>query len=91
MNRQFARGAGIGYSATTASAAHDIFELSVVPETNIQNVRMVSMSWRCWRERSERSVIIREPDDSFGDRGLVRFSVPAVGGCWPASGLNGRA
>jgi hypothetical protein len=52
---------------TTASAAPISSNLSVVPETSIQNVRMVcDESGRCWRERSERRVIIREPHDSYG-------------------------
>ena len=52
--------------ATAASAA----PLSVVPvaqDSNIQNVRMVcNENGRCWRERSERRVIIGEPRDAYG-------------------------
>jgi hypothetical protein len=52
--------------ATAASAA----PLSIGPiasDGNIQNVRMVcNEDGRCWRERGERSVIIREPRDSYG-------------------------
>ena len=60
---------------------------------NIQNVRMVcNENGRCWRERGERRVIIRERD-SYGyapreryierrgydeDRGGVRFRAPGV-------------
>src|ERR1700716_467457 len=42
-------------------------DVSVVPASNVQNVRMVcNENGRCWRERSERRVIIREPGDSYG-------------------------
>ena len=60
----------VGASAflvTAASAAPLSAEISVVPESNIQNVRMVcDEAGRCWRERDERRVIIREPSDSYG-------------------------
>ena len=60
----------VGASAlimTAASAAPLSADLSVVPESNIQNVRMVcNENGRCWRERGERRVIIREPGDSYG-------------------------
>src|ERR1700726_4794107 len=50
-----------------ASAAPLSASVSVVPESNIQNVRMVcNENGRCWRERDERRVIIREPGDSYG-------------------------
>jgi hypothetical protein len=52
--------------ATAASAA----PLSIGPvasDSNVQTVRMVcNESGRCWRERDERRVIIREPRDSYG-------------------------
>jgi len=52
--------------ATAASAA----PLSIGPvasDSNIQNVRMVcNEDGRCWRERGERRVIIRESRDSYG-------------------------
>jgi hypothetical protein len=52
---------------TAASAAPLSADLSVAPESNIQNVRMVcNDSGQCWRERSQRRVIIREHDDSYG-------------------------
>jgi hypothetical protein len=80
---------------TAASAAPLSADLSVVPESNIQNVRMVcNENGRCWRERGERRVIIREPGDSYGyaprdryierrgyygeDRGGIGFSAPGV-------------
>jgi hypothetical protein len=52
---------------TAASAAPISVDASVAPESNIQNVRMVcNEDGRCWRERGERRVIIREPADSYG-------------------------
>jgi len=52
---------------TAASAAPLSADVSVAPESNIQNVRMVcNEDGRCWRERGERRVIIREPGDSYG-------------------------
>jgi hypothetical protein len=64
----------VGASAlfvTAASAAPLSADLSVRPDGNIQNVRLVcNENGRCWRERSERRVIIREPRESYGyDRG----------------------
>ena len=51
---------------TAASAAPLSADVSIAPESNIQNVRMVcNENGRCWRERGERRVIIREPDDSY--------------------------
>jgi hypothetical protein len=59
----------VGASAlfmTAASAAPLSADVSVAPENNIQNVRMVcDENGRCWRERSERRVIIRDRDDSY--------------------------
>jgi hypothetical protein len=52
---------------TAASAAPLSPNVSVAPESNIQNVRMVcNESGRCWRERGGRRVIIREHRDSYG-------------------------
>lgn len=52
---------------TAASAAPLSASVSVVPESNIQQVRMVcNEDGRCWRERGERRVIIRESGDSYG-------------------------
>jgi hypothetical protein len=60
----------VGASAlfmTAASAAPLSADVSVAPESNIQNVRMVcDQNGRCWRERGERHVIIREPGDAYG-------------------------
>jgi hypothetical protein len=59
----------VGASAlfmTAASAAPLSADVSVAG-SNIQNVRMVcNENGRCWRERDERRVIIREPGDSYG-------------------------
>ncbi len=52
---------------TAASAAPLSPNASVAPESNIQNVRMVcNEDGRCWRERGERRVIVREPRDLYG-------------------------
>jgi hypothetical protein len=87
---------GLGASAllmTAASAAPLSAEISVAPASNIQNVRMVcNENGRCWRERSERRVIIRDPSDSYGyapreryierrgyeDRGGIGFRAPGL-------------
>ena len=76
--------------ATAATAAPLAVNPSVSPDSNIQNVRMVcNENGRCWRERGERRVIIR---DSYGyapreryierrgyeDRGGIGFSAPGV-------------
>ena len=86
----------VGASAlfmTAASAAPLSADVSVAPESNIQKVRMVcSEDGRCWRERGERRVIIREPDDSYAyapreryierrgyeERGGIGFRAPGV-------------
>ena len=88
---------GLGASAllmTAASAAPLSAEISAAPESNIQNVRMVcDDAGRCWRERGERRVIIRDSNDSYGyvpreryierrgyyeDRGGIGFRAPGV-------------
>ena len=86
----------VGASAlfmTAASAAPLSADLSVGPASNIQNVRMVcDENGRCWRERGERRVIIREPGDAYGyaprernierrgyeERGGIGINVPGV-------------
>ena len=75
---------------TAASAAPLSPNAAVAPDSNIQNVRMVcNEEGRCWRERGERRVIIR---DSYGyapreryierrgyeDRGGIGFRAPGV-------------
>jgi hypothetical protein len=79
--------------ATAASAAPLFPAASATPESYVQNVRMVcNENGRCWRERSERRVIIREGRDSYDyapreryierrgyeDRGGVGFVAPGV-------------
>jgi hypothetical protein len=52
---------------SVASAAPLSADVSVVPPSNVQNVRMVcNENGRCWRERGEGRVIIGEPRDSYG-------------------------
>jgi hypothetical protein len=52
---------------TAASAAPLSPSVSVAPESDIQNVRMVcNEAGQCWRQRGERRVIIREHSDSYG-------------------------
>jgi len=78
---------------TAASAAPLSANVSVAPESNVQNVRMVcNEDGRCWRERGERRVIIRDGRDAYGyapreryierrgyeDRGGIGFSAPGV-------------
>jgi hypothetical protein len=51
--------------ATAASAA-PLSVGSVAQDSNIQNVRMVcNEDGRCWRQRGERGVIIRDSRDSY--------------------------
>src|SRR6266404_8733754 len=79
--------------ATAATAAPLTANQLVAPESNIQNVRMVcNENGRCWRERGERRVIIRDPSDSYGyspreryierrgyeERGGIGFRAPGV-------------
>ncbi|WP_315721443.1 MULTISPECIES: hypothetical protein [unclassified Bradyrhizobium] len=77
--------------AAAASAAPMTAGVSVVPESNIQQVRMVcNENGRCWRERRERRVIIREDRGAYGygrgerrgyedrDRGGVGIRAPGV-------------
>ncbi len=52
---------------TAASAAPLSADVSVKPESNILHVRMIcNESGRCWRQRDEGRVMIREPGDSYG-------------------------
>lgn len=58
---------GVGASALLMTAAASAAPLSAnvaaAPESNIQNVRMVcNEEGRCWRDRGERRVIIRDRD-----------------------------
>ena len=57
-------GALLVTAISAASAAPLSADVSVVPQSNIQNVRMVcNEGGRCWRERR---VIIHDPGDSYG-------------------------
>jgi hypothetical protein len=95
--RTFAIALAVGASALAVSAASAAPLSSVVPstpESNIQKVRMVCNEYgRCWHERSDRRVIIREGRDSYDyapreryyerrgyreDRGGVEFNAPGV-------------
>jgi hypothetical protein len=78
--------------ATAATAAPLAVNPSVGVDSNIQNVRMVcNEEGRCWRERGERRVIVRERDAydyapreryierrGYEDRGGIGFSAPGV-------------
>jgi hypothetical protein len=76
--------------ATAASAAPLAANPVAAPDSNIQNVRMVcNENGRCWRERGERRVIIRDSYDyapreryierrGYEDRGGIGFSAPGV-------------
>jgi hypothetical protein len=79
--------------ATAATAAPLAVNPSVgVDSSNVQNVRMVcNEEGRCWRERGERRVIVRERDSydyapreryierrGYEDRGGIGFSAPGV-------------
>jgi hypothetical protein len=77
--------------ATAATAAPLMADQSVSADSNIQNVRLVCREdGRCWRQRDDRRVIIR---DSYGydapreryierrgydERGGIGFSAPGV-------------
>lgn len=67
---------------TVASAAPLSNGMTVLPDSNIEQVRMVcNENGRCWRERGERRVIIR---DSYGyaprERSYERRSYEDRGG-----------
>jgi hypothetical protein len=86
----FALGASALF-ATAAAAAPLTVNRSIVPDSDVQNVRMVCDEYgRCWRQRGERRVIIREsygyaaPREryierrGYGERGGIGFSAPGV-------------
>ena len=78
--------------ATAVTAAPLTVNPSVAPDSNIQNVRMVcNEDGRCWRERGERRVIVRERNSygyapreryierrGYEDRGGIGINVPGV-------------
>jgi hypothetical protein len=69
--------------ATAASAAPLSNGIAVMPDSNIENVRMVCNEYgRCWRERSR--VVVREsygyaPRDRYVERRGYYNSGPSVG------------
>ena len=69
MNK-YAISLAVGASAllvTAASAAPLSNRMTVLPDSNVEQVRMVcNEDGRCWRERGERRVIIRDSRDSYG-------------------------
>jgi|SRR6476469_3401302 hypothetical protein len=86
----FALGASALF-VTTATAAPLTADRLVVPDSNIQNVRMVCDEYgRCWRQRGDRRAIVREsygydaPREryierrGYGERGGIGFSAPGV-------------
>jgi hypothetical protein len=96
MNK-FAIALAAGASAlfvTAASAAPLMNGVTSLPDSSIEKVRMVcNENGRCWRERGERQVIIRDGyRDSYGyapreryierrgyeDRGGIGFRAPGV-------------
>jgi hypothetical protein len=60
----------VGASAlfvTAAYAAPLSNGMTTLPEGNVQNVRMLcNENGRCWRQRDDRRVIIRDSRDSYG-------------------------
>jgi hypothetical protein len=76
--------------ATAATAAPLVANQSISSDSNIQNVRMVcNEDGRCWRERGERRVIIRDSDGyapreryierrGYEERGGIGFRAPGV-------------
>jgi hypothetical protein len=77
--------------ATVAAAAPLTVNRSAVPDSDVQNVRLVCDEYgRCWRQRAERQVIVREsygyaaPREryierrGYQERGGIGFSAPGV-------------
>jgi hypothetical protein len=60
----------VGASALFVTAAYATplsNGMTTLPEGNVQNVRMVcNENGRCWRQRDDRRVIIRDSRDSYG-------------------------
>jgi hypothetical protein len=86
----FAAGASALF-ATAAAAAPLSVNRSIAPDSDVQNVRMVCDEYgRCWRQRGERRVIVREsygyaaPREryyerrGYGEGGGIGFSAPGV-------------
>ncbi len=85
MALSFAVGASALFMTGATAAPLAINQLA--PEGNVQNVRMVcDESGRCWRQRSERRVIVRESYGSdvprerrgYEERGGIGFNAPGV-------------
>ena len=83
--------AGAGALFVTAASAAPISNgISALPDGNIEQVRMVcNENGRCWRERSERQVIVRDSYNyapreryygrrDYDDRGSVGIRAPGV-------------
>ena len=76
---------GAGALFATAASAAPLSVGAVASDSNIQNVRMVcDESGRCWRQRSERRVIVRDsygyaPRERYYDRGDYYDRSPGVG------------
>jgi hypothetical protein len=85
----------VGASAlfvTAASAAPLSADVSVVPQSNIHNVRMTcNENGRCWRARDERRVIIRDPGDSYGYAPRERYIERRAYDEEPRGGIGFRA
>ena len=75
---------------TAASAAPLSNGITALPDGNVEQVRMIcNENGRCWRERGERRVIVRESYDyapreryygrrDYDDRGGVAIRAPGV-------------
>ena len=85
--------AGAGALFVTAASAAPLSNgIRALPDGNVEQVRMVcNENGRCWRQRDEGRVIIREPGDSYGyapreryigrrgyDEGGIGFRAPGV-------------
>ena len=85
----------VGASALFATFAHAAplsTGLSILPDSDVEKVRMVcNEDGRCWRERGERRVIVRERDSynyapreryierrSYEDRGGIGIRAPGI-------------
>src|SRR3981189_2056494 len=81
MMKKFAICMALGVSALFASAASAAplsNGMTTLPDSNVQNVRMVcDENGRCWRQRGERRVIIRDSYDYAPP--TVTTSVAATG------------
>jgi len=80
-----AMAAGTAALLSTAASAAPLSTLTVAPDSNIVNVRMVcDENGRCWRQRDERRVIIRDsydyaPRERYYDRRGYYDRGPGVG------------